>query len=1480
MAAATPVFSAPRTRELTGTSGDYLDIAHKASLALANATISLSFALDRLPGDYALVSKDGNGRSAGDFTVWVKDGTLVVTQDSAGATEYLKVPDLVLEAQTTYQFALSLGKDGLMIWLNGALVAAEPQFKQGIATNSHPLVVGGSRAWRDSDSDAAHSLFKGSIGDLRIFDKQLGEADMQALAAEVDPALAMGAGMQAAMADLAPVFGQLHHGSDTLKEILADYGVSAHGHLMQPLKMVSKGGADHELRGSKAADGLDGGGGDDVVKGGGGADVLQGGSGNDRLLGGAGNDILDGGEGEDRLFGGNGDDLLISRADGREGAIYFDPDRDEGDPLNELTDGKLYPDQPVPGDDALTGGKGADIFYFQTLINAKERYIEKHTNDDGSINWHGVAGENDKLHDHWVDTLGDDVVMDYSRAEGDRLVIEGHTTKILSVSYGDANGDGVLDHSVIALYSDQGNNGGAHNDDRLGTITVYGDLVKRSDIETTAAPAYGIVAGIADLDAALAPTAAATEGGRIKAPGSLPGAQDLGLRGGALPVAAINGTTVFSGDSGDYMDVGHLDALALPNATISLSFALDRLPGDYALVSKDGNGRSAGDFTVWVKDGTLVVTQDSAGATEYLKVPDLVLEAQTTYQFALSLGKDGLMIWLNGALVAAEPQFKQGIATNSHPLVVGGSRAWRDSDSDAAHSLFKGSIGDLRIFDKQLGEADMQALAAEVDPALAMGAGMQAAMADLAPVFGQLHHGSDTLKEILADYGVSAHGHLMQPLKMVSKGGADHELRGSKAADGLDGGGGDDVVKGGGGADVLQGGSGNDRLLGGAGNDILDGGEGEDRLFGGNGDDLLISRADGREGAIYFDPDRDEGDPLNELTDGKLYPDQPVPGDDALTGGKGADIFYFQTLINAKERYIEKHTNDDGSINWHGVAGENDKLHDHWVDTLGDDVVMDYSRAEGDRLVIEGHTTKILSVSYGDANGDGVLDHSVIALYSDQGNNGGAHNDDRLGTITVYGDLVKRSDIETTAAPAYGIVAGIADLDAALAPTAAATEGGRIKAPGSLPGAQDLGVRGKLAPVLAAVGSHSFSPEDKAPLIVDHTKAVDLKSGTIAFAFTAADIGTFQTLFSKDASGDGYGHLSAYVTEIGSLVVRIQDRDSSHYLQVDHAVRAGDSHQLALSFGDDGLQLFLNGARVAYRGDIGIDLSQNTESFVIGANGWSSTPGTTDMVHSHFDGTITDFMVFDKQLSGEDIFGAAPRADFAYFDRSVQAYAFGRAQGDLVVKVPGAANQTLADDIEFIRFADMTVRVDEIQFGSGRDDAMSGRDGADILLGRDGDDDLHGHNNDDLLRGEAGDDDLRGGRGADRLDGGAGNDRLYGGEDNDVLRGGDGADQLYGEGGNDKLYGGLGDDRFYGHLWNDAGNAGKDRVYFDGEFDDYSFDTATWTDKYRGGAVVTQLTVTDSADGGADGFYEGADRLIDIDLLVFADRTVAFDDLL
>ena len=951
----------------------------------------------------------------------------------------------------------------------------------------------------------------------------------------------------------------------------------------------------------------------------------------------------------------------------------------------------------------------------------------------------------------------------------------------------------------------------------------------------------------------------------------------------------------YSGTSGDYLEVSDSPVLSSKNASISLGFSLDRLPGEYALISKDGKGNGAGEFTLWLKDGTIVVTQENGSETEWLKVPDVVLEAGTTYHLALTMGRDGLELWLNGALVAAEPEFKQGLEGNSHPLVIGGSRAWRESDTESAHSLFKGTISDVMVFDRQLDGGAMQALADAVDPSLAMQAKMQSDMADLIPVFEQLHHGSDWLQDTLADYGfghgghdhggmeMGGHGGMGMPaLNMVTRGNGDHEIKGTKGADGLNGGGGDDKIGGGGGHDVLQGGYGNDRLNGGGGHDILDGGHGEDRLNGGAGNDLLIARADGREGAVYFDPDRDEGDPYNELTNGKLYPDQPLHADDVLIGGKGADIFYFQTLINAKKRYIEKHTRDDGTINWHGVAGENDKIHDHWVDIQGHDMVMDFDRAEGDKIVIEGHTTEILSITHGDANGDGVMDYSVIRLYSNQGKNGGAHADDRLGSITVYGDLVKESDIHADAGPAYGIVATSEDLNEAVTPIEMGENAGKPRPNDKdLPGQNDLGLSDGLSPVMAFAGTHDFSPEDRAPLIFQHSDALDLSAGTIAFSFTADDIGRFQALFSKDASGEAPGHITAYVNEIGSLVLRVQDASESYHLVVDHAIKAGETYDLAASFGNDGVSLYLNGARVAYDSDLKINLSSNEEAVVVGATGWSSTPGTTNEVHNHFEGSISDFMIFDTQLTGEQIVGDEVRDDFAYFDAALSRYDFARDNGDIVVKGPGD-NVTIErnGDVEFLKFSDATIRLDEIQFGSRFNDDMDGRDGADVMLGLDGDDDLWGGDNDDLLRGGEGNDRLAGSDGSDRLEGGSGDDRAFGGDGSDVIFGGDGHDSLYGEGGNDRLYGGLGDDKIYGHVWNDDGAATNDRVYFDGDFEDYSFASTSWNDSSRGGETVWQLTVTDSANGGADGLYEGSDRLIDVDVLVFADRTVAFDDLL
>ncbi|MEM6618316.1 MAG: LamG-like jellyroll fold domain-containing protein, partial [Pseudomonadota bacterium] len=1045
-----------REHTLTGQDGSYLDHGHRARWEAANMTVSMAFSLDQLYGTQALFSKDASGHDAGSFTVWVKDGQLMVSQDSDDGSYTLRVPQTILAEDTEYHISVSFGADGLMIWLNGSLAAAEPTWAVGLGDNANSLLVGGSRAWRDSQTDAPHSLMKGTVSDLVLFERQLNAEDAADVAGLTDQMMGTQARMALMMEDLAPGLAQLHHGSDTLRDIAMDYGFGGHGHghgghggMPMALTMAMGNRQDNNLTGTDGADGINGMAGDDVIKGAKGSDVLQGGYGNDKLYGAAGRDVLDGGHGEDRLYGGAGNDLLISRSDGREGLIAYDPDRDEGDPYNELTNGKLYPDQPIPGDDALWGGAGADIFYFQTLINGKERYIQKHTNDDGSIRWHGVAGENDKLHDHWVDKIGHtDYVMDYSRAEGDRIVIEGHTTEIRWISYGDQNSDGVMDYSTIALYSNQGSGGGAHANDDLGYIRVYGDLVKLSDIETDAAPAYGIVKTIDDLDEAITPSHGATSAGKIKGPGGYDSGRNYdSIANGA--VYQLPGTHSFAGGSGDYMDAGHMRKLELANATVSFGFKLDQLFGLQALVAKDGSGLGdGGGFGIWVRDGKLQVHLDQADDDAWLTVPRLILAEDTDYHISVSFGDAGMFIWLNGSLAAALPEFKGGIEENDYSLTVGASRSWRNDQTDDAHSRLNGEVRDVVILDGQITAEEAIELAAHDDPMMAAMADRMLATEDLMPGLSQLHHGSETMKMVAMSYGISHHGHIMRDVALSDGNRRDNTLDGTTGDDGINGREGDDMIKGRGGDDILQGGYGNDKLYGATGDDILDGGHGEDKLYGGAGNDLLISQADGREGLIKYDPDRDEGDPYNELTNGKLYPDQPIPGDDGLWGGSGADIFYFQTLINGKARYLEEHTNSDGTIRWHGVAGENDKLHDHWVDVIGQrDMVMDFDRSEGDRLIIEGHTTQIRYITYGDTDGDGVLDASLIALYSDQGNGGGAHNDDDLGYIQVFGDLVRHSDIEHTAGPAYGIVKTIDDLEEAVTPVEMGENDSSIKAP-------------------------------------------------------------------------------------------------------------------------------------------------------------------------------------------------------------------------------------------------------------------------------------------------------------------------------------------------------------------------------------------------------------------------------------------------
>jgi Ca2+-binding RTX toxin-like protein len=118
--------------------------------------------------------------------------------------------------------------------------------------------------------------------------------------------------------------------------------------------------ANNILKGYEGNDLIDGRGGNDTIEGGDDVDTLLGGSGNDILTGGSGYDIVLGG---DVLKGGSGNDKLY-------GGIQ---------------------------DDTLTGGTGADTFNFE-VIWIYNRYAQKY------INHAGV-----------------DMVLDFSRAEGDHI---------------------------------------------------------------------------------------------------------------------------------------------------------------------------------------------------------------------------------------------------------------------------------------------------------------------------------------------------------------------------------------------------------------------------------------------------------------------------------------------------------------------------------------------------------------------------------------------------------------------------------------------------------------------------------------------------------------------------------------------------------------------------------------------------------------------------------------------------------------------------------------------------------------------------------------------------------------------------------------------------------------------------------------------------------------------------------------------------
>ncbi len=168
-------------------------------------------------------------------------------------------------------------------------------------------------------------------------------------------------------------------------------------------------------------------------------------------------------------------------------------------------------------------------------------------------------------------------------------------------------------------------------------------------------------------------------------------------------------------------------ALALDSGTIALWFKSPSVTGVQTLVSKGVSGSgSANPFAIRIDNGRIAVQIGSG-----FVMTDVVVKAGDWAHLAVSFGKDGLKIHLNGQVMKSV-DYTGGIAGNGDQLVLGAqakqqgsyvwsasARCWTWVNTTAYTDGYAGLMDDLAVFKGALSTADIAALAQRGATALA-----------------------------------------------------------------------------------------------------------------------------------------------------------------------------------------------------------------------------------------------------------------------------------------------------------------------------------------------------------------------------------------------------------------------------------------------------------------------------------------------------------------------------------------------------------------------------------------------------------------------------------------------------------------------------------------------------------------------------------------------------------------------------------------
>ena len=183
------------------------------------------------------------------------------------------------------------------------------------------------------------------------------------------------------------------------------------------------------------------------------------------------------------------------------------------------------------------------------------------------------------------------------------------------------------------------------------------------------------------------------------------------------------------------------------------------------------------------------------------------------------------------------------------------------------------------------------------------------------------------------------------------------------------------------------------------------------------------------------------------------------------------------------------------------------------------------------------------------------------------------------------------------------------------------------------PVVDDPGLAGGI--VFRQEGELFFSGENDDYMLVEHNSDLAVANGSVALSFVADQVSGRHALFSKDAWGQDHGgHLTAFVQD-GRVKVRLQKHgDGERWVKSEPGtIEAGRQHHVVVTFGDQGLWLYVDGLMADWELEYHQGIEPNPEPLAIGASIWGRSDDNPTYARNEFDGVISNFTLYNHQLS-------------------------------------------------------------------------------------------------------------------------------------------------------------------------------------------------------------------------------------------------------